>query len=174
MTRYTRPLPLSPAHGRDGFDSGNTILDSWLRDRAHKNEKSGASRTFVTCPSGDDHTVAGYYTLAASSVALDQAPGPVRRNMPDPIPVILLGRLAVDEHHQGAGLGSSLLQDTILRVAGAADSVGIRALLVHAIDDPAAMFYRHFGFIPSPIDDQTVFLTMNAIRASAEQASAAT
>ena len=171
MTRYTRPFPLAAEHDCSGFVSGSAPLDSWLRNRARKNEASGASRTFVTCAVGDDaRGVLGYYTLAASSVVLDQAPGPVRRNMPDPIPVILLGRLAVDERCQGAGLGSSLLQDAVLRVAGAANSVGIRALLVHAIDDAAAAFYRHFGFIPSPIDDQTLFLTINQMRASAEVA----
>jgi GNAT superfamily N-acetyltransferase len=169
VSRYTRPVPLTPEHDRESFNSGNTTLDSWFRRRAHKNEQSGASRTFVTC-SGDDQAVAGYYTLAASSVALDQAPGSVRRNMPDPIPVILLGRLAVDERHQGAGLGASLLQDAILRVAGAADSIGVRAILVHAIDDEAAAFYQHFGFALSPVDDRTLFLSMSAIRASAARA----
>lgn len=165
MSRYARPIPLAPDHDREDFTSGNVALDSWLRNRAHKNQASGASRTFVTCPTGS-RVVAGYYTLAASAVALDAAPGSVRRNMPDPIPVILLGRLAVDQRHQGAGLGASLLQNAILRVAGAAESVGIRALLVHAIDDDAAAFYRHFGFAPSPIDDQTLFLSLSAIRAS--------
>lgn len=171
MTRYTRPVPLTSEHDRSNFTSGHDSLDSWLRNRARKNELSGASRTFITCVTGDDHAVVGYYTLAASSVDLDQAPGQVRRNMPDPIPVILLGRLAVDQRHQGAGLGSSLLQDAILRAAAAAESVGVRALLVHAIDDTAAAFYRHFGFIPSPLDDQTLFLTMGDIHASAERAS---
>ncbi|MBA3529248.1 MAG: GNAT family N-acetyltransferase [Propionibacteriaceae bacterium] len=163
---------MTPEHHCSGFVSGSAPLDSWLRNRAHKNEASGASRTFVTCAVGhDERAVLGYYTLAASSVVLEQAPGSVRGNMPDPIPVILLGRLAVDQRCQGAGLGSSLLRDAILRVAGAANSVGIRALLVHAIDDAAAAFYRHCGFVPSPIDDQTLFLTINQIRASAEVAS---
>lgn len=169
MSRYARPVPLTPDHDRDGFGSGNITLDSWLRDRADKNETSGASRTFVTCATGNQ-TVAGYYTLAASAVALGEAPGAVRRNMPDPIPVILLGRLAVDHHHQGAGLGASLLQDAILRVAGAAETVGVRALLAHAIDEPAAAYYRHFGFVPSPIDDQALFLTIKTIQASARHA----
>jgi GNAT superfamily N-acetyltransferase len=118
----------------------------------------------------DDHVVIGYYTLAASSVTLELAPGSVRRNMPDPIPVILLGRLAVDARHQASGLGASLLQDAVLRVAGVADSVGVRALLVHAIDDAAAAFYEHFGFIGSPSDDRTLFLSMKEIRASLERA----
>ena len=113
----------------------------------------------------------GYYTMAASAVSVDAAPGQVRRNMPDPVPVILLGRLAVDRHHQGASLRASLLQDAVLRAVGAADLVGVRALLVHAIDDAAVAFYRHFGFVPSPIDDRTLFLTINATKASLEHGS---
>ncbi len=114
--------------------------------------------------------MAGYYALVASAVELDVAPGAVRRNMPDPIPVILLGRLAVDQEHQRTGLGASLLQDAILRVTGVAESVGVGALLVHAIDENAAEFYRHFGFIPSPFDDRTMFLTMKTVRASMQRA----
>jgi len=169
VSRYSRPVPLTSQHDREGFDSGNTTLDAWLRNRAHRNEASGASRTFVTCPI-DDSAVVGYYTLAASSVTLDLAPGSVRRNMPEPIPVILLGRLAIDGSHQAAGLGASLLQDAVLRVAGVADSVGIRAMLVHAIDDAAVAFYEHVGFIRSPLDDRTLFLSMKQIRASVERA----
>ena len=169
MTRYRPPVPLTPEHVRERVASGNTVLDDWLRTRALKNELSGASRTFVTCPT-TNRTVVGHYTLAASSVAVDQAPGRVRRNMPDPIPVILLGRLAVDSGHQGVGLGASLLRDAVMRAAGAAASVGARALLVHAIDDTATSWYRHFGFVTSPLDDRTLFLTLGDIRASAERA----
>jgi len=169
VSRYSRPVPLTSQHDRDDFGSGNTMLDAWLRNRAHRNEASGASRTFVSCTI-DDSAVVGYYTLAASSVTLDLAPGSVRRNMPEPIPVILLGRLAIDGRHQSAGLGASLLQDAVLRVAGVADSVGIRALLVHAIDDAAVAFYEHFGFIRAPLDDRTLFLSMQEIRASVERA----
>ena len=169
MSRYARPVPLTSQHDRDDFSSGNATLDAWLSNRADRNESSGASRTFITSLI-DDHVVIGYYTLAASSVTLELAPGSVRRNMPDPIPVILLGRLAVDARHQASGLGASLLQDAVLRVAGVADSVGVRALLVHAIDDAAAAFYEHFGFIGSPSDDRTLFLSMKEIRASLERA----
>ncbi len=167
MRRYTPPTPLAADHARDNFNSGQPALDSWLRNRAARNEASGASRTFVTCPA-DERTVAGYYTLAAAAAALDETPGSVRRNMPDPIPVILLGRLAIDRSHQGAGLGASLMQDAVLRVARVGESVGVRALMVHAIDDSAAAFYRNFGFRPSPIDDQTLFLPLKQIRASVE------
>jgi GNAT superfamily N-acetyltransferase len=169
VSKYARPVPLRSQHDRDAFSSGNAMLDSWLRDRADRNESSGASRTFVTSLIKDP-AVVGYYTLAASSVTLDVAPGSVRRNMPDPIPVILLGRLAIDAGHQGLGVGASLLQDAVLRVAGVADSVGIRALLVHAIDDAAVAFYEHFGFVGPPLDDRTLFLSMKEIRASVERA----
>ncbi|GIG22076.1 N-acetyltransferase GCN5 [Cellulomonas chitinilytica] len=162
MTRYTRPAPLLAHHDRSAFRCGVGALDGWFHDRALKNEAAGGSRTFVTLD-GVDGPVVGYYSLASSSVELSDAPGPVRRNMPDPIPVILLGRLAVDDRHQGAGLGASLLQDAIRRIAVAADVVGVRAVLVHAIDDAAASFYRRHGFAASPIDEQTLFLPMKAV-----------
>ena len=145
--------------------SGQGVLDSWLQTRAIKNDATGASRTYVTTLTGTN-TVAGFYSLAASAVELEQAPGKVRRNMPTPIPVILLGRLAAHRDHQGHGLGRSLLHDAFLRVASAADVIGVRALLVHAIDDGAADFYRRHGFAPSPLDEQTLFLTLDALRAS--------
>jgi predicted N-acetyltransferase YhbS len=91
--------------------------------------------------------------------------------MPDPVPVILLGRLAVDHHHHGVGLGASLLQDAVRRVAGIANTIGVRALLVHAIDESAAGFYGRFGFIPSPIETETLFLSIQAVRASLKDAS---
>ena len=135
-----------------------------------KNQLSRASRTFVTCSIEDRQRVVGFYSLAASAVALDAAPGPVRRNMPDPIPVVLLGRLAVDRGHQGGGLGASLLKDAVSRVAGVADTIGVRALLVHALDDSAAAFYRRFGFTAAPIDPDTLFLSIQQIRASLQKA----
>ena len=133
MSRYTRPAPLTAEHDRDDFSCGKALLDSWLRDRAHRNEASGASRTFVTCAIGGN-PLAGYYMIAASAVSVSEAPGSVRRNMPDPVPVILLGRLAVDRHHQGVSLGASLLQDAVLRAVGAADTVGVRALYLIPVE----------------------------------------
>jgi GNAT superfamily N-acetyltransferase len=165
VSGYFPPTPLAPEHVIDTFDSGVPPLDRWLRERARKNESAGASRTYVTTSSGTLEVV-GFYSLATSSVRAAHAPGAVRRNMPDPVPVILLGRLAVDRGHQGAGLGASLLQDALLRVVQAADIVGIRALLVHAIDETAARFYRRHGFVPSPFDDQTLFLPLATIRAA--------
>ncbi|GAA4682506.1 GNAT family N-acetyltransferase [Frondihabitans cladoniiphilus] len=170
MSGYTSPTPLTTEHDVTGFISGQSSLDSWLQNRAQKNDATGASRTYVTTLTGTP-TVAGYYSLAASAVELETAPGKVRRNMPAPIPVILLGRLAAHADHQGQGLGGSLLQDAFLRVASAADVIGVRALLVHAIDESATRFYLHHGFTASPLDEQTLFLTLDALRASITEAS---
>jgi GNAT superfamily N-acetyltransferase len=171
VSRYTRPVPLDESFRVDQFSSGTDALDGWLRHRGQKNQASGASRTFVSCSTNDRMRVVGFYSLAAPSVALDVAPGSVRRNMPDPIPVVLLGRLAVHQAHQGVGLGASLLQDAVRRVAGIVDTIGFRALLVHAIDESAVTFYRHFGFLPSPIEPETLFLPIQALQASLLSAS---
>tara|TARA_R110002124_G_C8799937_1_gene502332 strand:+ start:442 stop:933 length:492 start_codon:yes stop_codon:yes gene_type:complete len=153
------PQPLAPKHRVELFDSGAPALDDWLRRRALKNERNGASRTYVVCE-GD--RVAGYYCLATGAVTHVAAPGPLRRNMPEPIPVMLLGRLAVDRGWQGQGVGRGLLKDALLRTLRAARIAGIRALLVHAIDAEAAAFYRHHGFSPSPMDASVVMLGLKA------------
>ena len=170
MTQYSRPVPIGPTHDCSGFTCGQASLDTWLVERAWRNEQSGASRTFVTTLQGDVRVV-GYYSLAASSVCLVDAPGGIRRNMPNPIPVILLGRLAVDRRMQGRGLGRAMLQDAARRVLATADSVGIRAMLVHALDDQAAGFYQRFGFVASPQDNLTLLLSIASIRASAPDVS---
>ena len=151
------PEPLTAAHDAAPFDSGTPSLDEWLRRRALHNQASGASRTFVVC-SGS--VVAGYYALAASGVAVKAAPGRFRRNMPDPIPVAVLGRLAVDRLHQGGGLGRALFQDAAQRVAAAAESIGIRGMLVHAISEEAKAFYIRLGLTVSPIDPMMLMTTM--------------
>ncbi|TPW75068.1 GNAT family N-acetyltransferase [Schumannella soli] len=127
------------------FDCGRQPLDEWLRSRALRNEVTGASRTFVTVER-DSGDVAGYYCLSAGSLALDEAVGRVRRNMPSPIPIILIGRLAVDRRFAGRGLGASLLQDAVLKGLEASRIIGARAFLVDALDDSAESFYRKFGF----------------------------
>ncbi|MFZ2965098.1 MAG: GNAT family N-acetyltransferase [Rhodoglobus sp.] len=131
------------------FDCGAASLNDWLRTRALKNETTGASRTFVSIDSETD-AVAGYYCLSASSLLIDDAPGSVRRNMPDPIPVILIGRLAVDERFKGHGLGASLLQHAVLKGLEASRIVGARAFIVDALDDEAERFYSKFGFALMP------------------------
>jgi GNAT superfamily N-acetyltransferase len=157
------PELLTAAHGLDAFDSGTPSLDDWLRRRALQNQTSGASRTFVLC---DDAAVVGYYALAASAIAPDAAPGRFRRNMPDPIPVAVLGRLALDRSCHGQGLGRALFRDAALRVVAAADSIGIRGLLVHAISDQAKAFYVRLGLAVSPIEPMTLVATIADLKAS--------
>ncbi len=153
----TAPEPLAPDHELDSFNSGVAQLDDWLKRRARRNEAEGASRTFVSCAG---RRVVGYYTLAAGSVLHAHAIGRVRRNMPDPVPVVLLGRLAVDRGWQGKGVGGDLLSDAVLRALAAAQSVGVRAILVHAISERAKDFYQAHGFRPSPIDPMTLLITI--------------
>jgi GNAT superfamily N-acetyltransferase len=153
------PEPLTEAHDLAIFDSGESSLDDWLRRRAMRNETSGGSRTYVVC-SGSGERVVAYYCLAAGAVAHADAPGRVRRNMPDPIPVVVIGRLAVDRTFQGRGLGRSMLRDAILRTIQAARIAGIRAILVHAISDEARQFYQRSGFYSSPLDPMTLMITI--------------
>jgi GNAT superfamily N-acetyltransferase len=153
------PEPISGAHDLTGFESGESSLDDWLRRRALRNEASGGSRTYVVCTDPGNQVV-GYYCLSAGAVAHVDAPGRVRRNMPDPIPVMVLGRLAVDRSFQGRGLGRLLLRDAILRTLQAASIAGIRAILVHAISAEARQFYERCGFSASPIDSMTLMIAI--------------
>ncbi|MBX5065055.1 GNAT family N-acetyltransferase [Rhizobium lentis] len=143
------PAPLADHHELVEFGSGVPELDDWLRRRARANQASGASRTFVVC---EANRVVAYYALASGAVRQPEAPGRFRRNMPDPIPVAVLGRLAIDRSYQGRGLGRALVRDAGLRLLNAAEIIGIRALLVHAISDEARAFYEAVGFLPSPSD----------------------
>jgi GNAT superfamily N-acetyltransferase len=151
------PEKLSAEHDLSAFDSGELVLDEWLRRRAAQNEASGASRTYVVCASKQ---VAGYYSLAVGAATHETVPGRIKRNMPDPVPVMILGRLAVDKAFQGKGIGTGLLKDAVLRTLQAAEIAGIRALLVHAISDAAKLFYEANGFIASPVDPMTVMITL--------------
>jgi GNAT superfamily N-acetyltransferase len=151
------PEHLTAAHDVSAFDSGMPDMDDWLRKRALANEETGASRTYVVCTGG---RVVGYYALASGGVAQAQAPGRVRRNMPDPVPVMILGRLAVDRAWQGHGLGRGLLRDAVLRTLQAAEIGGIRAILVHAISEDAKRFYERYGFRDSPVDPMTLMITV--------------
>jgi GNAT superfamily N-acetyltransferase len=154
----TRPALLTQAHQVQAFHSGVASLDEWLRKRALANQQAGASRVFVTCDA--DGAVLGYYALASGAIVAQAAVGKVKRNMPDPIPVVLLGRLAVDISLQGKGIGRLLFQDAALRVLNAADSVGIRALVVHAISSEAKEFYLKLGLVESPTDPMTMMTTL--------------
>ncbi len=156
------PEPLAEAHDLESFSCGEPALDRWLRRRARQNQRNGASRTYVVTAGG---RVVGYYALAAGAVAASDAPGQVRRNMPDPVPVMVLGRLAVDVAFQGRGIGFDLLRDAVLRTLGAADVVGIRALLVHALHERAVRFYEQADFAPSPLRPLTLMLLLDDARA---------
>jgi GNAT superfamily N-acetyltransferase len=155
------PEPIAEHHDLVAFDSGEPELDGWLRRRALANEREFASRTFVVC---SGRLVVGYYCLAAGSVSHAEAPGTVRRNMPQPIPVIVLGRLAVDRKWQGKGIGAGLLKDGVLRALGASRELGARALLVHAMSERAREFYLRFGFVDSPINRMTLMLNLSKLR----------
>ena len=159
----TPPTLLGESHQLTEFDSGTTSLDDWLRRRGLANQVSGAARTFVLC---QDRRVIGYYALASGAVAVTAATGRFRRNMPDPIPVVLLARLAVDRSYQAKGLGRALFRDAALRVLSAADAIGIRGLLVHAISEEAKTFYLALGFDPSPLEPMTLMITLADLRAS--------
>lgn len=163
MPQLSAPEPLAEHHDRSGFSSGEEELDDWLKRRALANQMSGASRTYVVTV---DNRVIAYYAIAVGSVMAAEAPGRVRRNMPDPIPVMVLGRLAVDRAWQGNGLGAAMLRDAILRTLQAAEIAGIRAILVHALHERAAAFYRHVGFSPSPVSDTILMLTLKDARAA--------
>ena len=154
------PEPLGQHHRLAGFACGEPSLDEWLLKRAVPNQMLGASRTFVVVDVSGQ--VFGYYALAAGAVAHDQATEAVRRNMPDPIPVMVLARLAVDQRAQGLQLGGALLRDAVLRGTQVAEDAGVRALLVHALHDRAAKFYQHYGFRPSPTHAMTRMLRLPA------------
>lgn len=158
--QWTAPAPLTAAHHVADFESGEATLDHWLKTRALRNEGRGASRTYVVCA---DNQVVAYYCLATGSVASELAPGRIRRNMPDPIPVMVLGRLAVDLAWQRHGLGKALLRDAILRTIQVSELVGVKALLVHALSDPAVRFYEAHGFHPSPTHPRTLFLSLSEV-----------
>ena len=151
------PQPLTDRHKLTNFDSGEPTLDDWLKRRAAKNQANGSSRTYVVCE-GD--TVIGYYCLAAGGLGHAEAPSGMKRNRPDPIPVLILGRLAIHKDHHQKGIGTALLNDAIRRAIQAADIAGVTALLVHAISEQARRFYLSRGFIESPIKPMTLCLML--------------
>jgi len=164
--RVTRPERLTADHDIADFANGlHTSLDDWLRDRALASEGSSA-RTYVVCDAKEPRRVVGYYTITTAMeqrVALPSAK--LRRGMPDRVPLLLIGRLAVDAGYQGIGLGSDLLADALRRCAAASEIVGARAVIVHAIDEQAAAFYARHGFIPSLLGELVMLLPIEAIHA---------
>ena len=155
------PVALTADHGLQDFDCGVPMLNDWLVRRALNNQYNGASRTFVAC---EGQGVIAYYALAMGAAELTAAPGRFRRNMPDPIPVAILGRLAVDQGFHGLGLGQFMLRDAVLRVLGAAEIIGVRGMLVHAASEPAKAFYVRCGFEEAPDQPMTLMATLADLR----------
>jgi len=153
------PEKLNPAQDLSQFQCGEPELDDWLKRHALNNEASGASRTYVICIGP---RVVGYYALANGAALHTDAPGSVKRNMPNPIPVMVIGRLAIDLKFQGRGIGSALLKDAVLRTVRAAEIAGIRAILVHAMSPAAKRFYERLGFVSSPTNPMTLTITVRA------------
>lgn len=152
------PQLLTDNHVLNDFDCGEPLLNDWLKRRALANQARGASRTFVVVD--NRKRVIGYYALSAGAVAHRDSTGAVRRNMPDPIPVIVLARLAVDRNAHGKQLGGALLRDAVSRALSVSENAGVRALLVHALHEKAKAFYRHYGFEESPMDPMTLMLRL--------------
>lgn len=162
MGHLNRPAPLTRKHNIETFCCNRPQLDDWLEKRALSAMESGTARTFVVCRGAKN--VVGYFSLAAGAVEHASAPGSLKRNAPDPIPVIILARLAVSSEEQRRGLGKSLLADAMKRAAKAATQVGARALIVHALDEDAANFYAEHGF--GKMSGEAYFIAMKTIFSS--------
>jgi GNAT superfamily N-acetyltransferase len=157
------PTPLTFEHDLAPFDCGLAELNEWLKRRTLRNQEAGPSRTYVTT---EANAVVGYYALAAGSIDVTAAPGRFRRNMPNPIPIALLGRLAVDRTYQGKRLGRALVRDAAKRIIHAASALGIRGLIVQAISEEAKAFYVALGFDPSPLEPMTLMVTLEDLRST--------
>lgn len=155
------PAPIGPGHDLSNFESGEPSLDEWLKKRALKNDAAGASRCFVVCAGA---SVVGYYSLSAGAISHEAAPKAMRRNMPDPLPLLLLGRLAMDKRSHNQGLGSALLRDAMMRAVAVASDAGVFAILVHALTPEAKQFYLSRGFVPSPLQPMTLMMTLQTVR----------
>lgn len=156
------PVLISTHHKVEHFNCGEPSLDEWLKKRAIKNHSTGASRCFVIC--NDHNEVIGYYCLSAGAISRDSASKPMQRNMPNPLPVLVLGRLAIDQKYHNKGLGSALLRDALLRAVNVAEEAGVFAILLHALTTQAKQFYLSRGFVESPIQSMTLFMTLETVR----------
>ena len=157
------PEPLADHHRLADFDSGEPSLDDWLKRRAARNQANGSSRTYVVCEGPAQNRAIGYYCLAAGAIGHAEAPSTMKRNRPDPVPVLVLGRLAIHKDHHLKGIGTALLNDAIRRAILAADIAGVTALLVHAISEQARRFYVSRGFIESPVRPMTLCLMLATV-----------
>ncbi len=156
------PIPLGASHDVSGFDCGREELNTFLRLHALENQRTGRSRTYVLL---DDTAAVGYYSLAPSAVLYEDAPARVLKGQPSgDVPCMLLARLAIDKRAQGRGLGSDLCRHALERTLAAHEIVGGRALLVHALDEDAMMFYMQFDMMPSPTHPRHLFLLFKDIR----------
>lgn len=161
MQHLTVPSLISSDHEITNFDCGEPSLNLWLKSRAIKNNISGASRCFVVC---DKKEVVGYYCLSAGAITRESAPKVMHRNMPDLLPVLVLGRLAIDKKYHNKGLGSALLRDAMIRSVSVAEDAGVFAVLIHALSEQAKRFYISRGFVESPLQSMTLFMTIETIR----------
>lgn len=164
---YSAPVPITPDDRLDRFECGRPALDEWLRGHALENEGK-ASRTYVVTARAGEAAgdVVAFYTLAYGSVVRQEMPKSIRQGLPNPVPVMVLGRLAVDRNHSGKGLGPALLREAMQRTAEAAQIAGLRAMIVHAIDDDAVGFYAKYGFQMFPAGSRTLFLPLESVRAA--------
>lgn len=167
---YTRPEPLRGKHRTEGFESGEPSLDGWLLKHARQAEAGNSARVYVT--TDDGLRVVAYYALSAAHVHPEDATerlvkGQARGRA---VPVVLVGRLAVDRRHQGVGLGRSLLQDIVLKSVQASSVIGARAITVDALSDGVASFYERFGFEPSPTDPRHLILLLKDIKKTIDRA----
>ena len=169
MPRFTDPEPLRPDHAVEGFDSGVGSLDRWLREHGQTAGAVGSARVFVVVDTEQERVV-GYHALTAASIEHRDSVDRATKGMPrHPIPAVLLARLAVDESVHGGGLGAWLLRDAMLRALAASDGVGIRVMIVHALDESARAFYLRHGLKPSPTDPLNLQILIKDIRAAVER-----
>lgn len=159
MSGFDAPVLLTEDHDSSAFDSGEPVLDDWLRQRAWSNLQTAASRTYVVCQTGTSK-IAGYFSLSMGQILAQEATGSMRRNMPRFIPAVILGRLAIDKSHQGKGLGVALLNNVVERALHASEHVSARLIIVHAISASAEAFYLHHGFTRLPIEAPTLALDL--------------
>lgn len=157
-------VPLSKEHDRKSFDCGERSLNQYLYRYANQDIKRRVNRVFVATIADAPEQVIGYYSLNAGSLVANDLPESFRRRLPRyPIPMVLLGRLAVAKSHQGMRLGSILLADALQRVAQASQVMAVYAVVVDALNDQAAAFYRQFGFIALPSQPLKLFLPMETV-----------
>ncbi|MEP6869928.1 MAG: GNAT family N-acetyltransferase [Novosphingobium sp.] len=168
LSLFGTPVLLAESHDSSDFDSGEPVLDDWLRQRALGNIQSAASRTYVVCLTGSPRVV-GYFSLSMGQILAQEVTGAMRRNMPRFIPAVTLGRLAIDRAYQGQGLGVALLANVVERALRASKEVSARLIIVHAISTSAEAFYLHHGFTLLPIDTPTLALDLVKIQKLARE-----